>query len=93
MTIRTVFIITLSFHTMVSTTRPLITLYASHLGAGTFEIGLLTAAFAFFPLILAIHAGKISDQMGDRIPIFLGSIGCTAGLTLPFLVRLAAHYT
>lgn len=84
MTLRTVLIITLSFHTMVSITRPLITLYASHLGAGTFQIGLLTAAFAFFPLIFAIHAGKISDQMGDRIPILWGSIGCTVGLALPF---------
>ncbi|MEW9670511.1 MFS transporter [Ammoniphilus sp. 3BR4] len=84
MTLRTVLIITLSFHTMVSITRPLIALYASSLGANTFEIGLLTAAFAFFPLIFAIHAGKISDQMGDRIPILWGSIGCTVGLTLPF---------
>lgn len=84
MTLRTVLIITLSFHTMVNITRPLITLYASQLGAGTFEIGILTAAFAFFPLIFAIHAGKISDQVGDRVPILFGSIGCTIGMTLPF---------
>lgn len=85
MTLRTVLIITLSFHCMVNITRPLITLYASQLGAGTFEIGILTAAFAFFPLIFAIHAGKISDHAGDRIPILFGSIGCTFGMLLPFL--------
>jgi MFS family permease len=86
MVVRTVLMITLCFHTMVSITRPLITLYASHLGAGTFQIGMLTAAFAFFPLIFAIHAGKITDHLGDRIPIILGASGTALGMALPYLV-------
>jgi MFS family permease len=84
MILRTVIIIVLGFHIMLNITRPLITLFASSLGAGTFEIGLLTATYSFFPLIFAIHAGKIADRIGDRVPVVLGTIGAAAGMILPF---------
>jgi hypothetical protein len=51
--------IVMGFQIMLNITRPLITLLAAEsLGAGTMEIGLLTDAFAFFPLLFAIHLGK-----------------------------------
>jgi MFS family permease len=80
-----VLLITLGFQTMMNMTRPITTLYASELGADTLDIGFLTATYAFLPLIFAIHAGKIADHIGDRLPILLGMIGCGAGMVFPYL--------
>lgn len=85
MILRNVLMITFTFQIMIYSTRPIMSLYASDLGATTFEIGLLTASFAFFPLLFAIHAGKIADHVGDRLPLLLGTIGCATGMALPFL--------
>jgi MFS family permease len=85
MLLRNVILIALGFHIMLNLTRPVLSLYASQLGAGTAEIGMLTAAYAFFPLVLAIHIGKITDFLGDRIPSVLGSIGLTVGVAFPFI--------
>ncbi|WP_261305213.1 MFS transporter [Paenibacillus andongensis] len=84
MVLKTVLLIVLGFQIMLNITRPLITLYASSLGAGTFDIGMLTAAYAFLPLIFAIHVGKIADRIGDRLPVLLGTVGTAVGMALPF---------
>jgi MFS family permease len=84
MVLRTVLLIVLSFQVMLNITRPLISIYASSLGAGTFDIGMLTAAYAFLPLIFAIHVGKIADRIGDRLPVLLGTVGTAVGMALPF---------
>ncbi|MED4750833.1 MFS transporter [Brevibacillus choshinensis] len=85
MILRNVLFITFGFQIMIFATRPMMTLYAADMGAETFRIGILAATFAFFPLLFAIHAGKIADYFGDRMPLFLSNIGCAVGLTLPFL--------
>ncbi|QRG70133.1 MFS transporter [Brevibacillus choshinensis] len=85
MILRNVLFITFGFQIMIFATRPIMTLYASHLGADTFQIGILAATFAFFPLLFAIHAGKIADYFGDRMPLFFSNMSCALGLTLPFL--------
>jgi MFS family permease len=81
--LRIVFIITLGFQTVINMTRPVITLYASELGASPLEIGILTAAFALFPLIFAIQAGKLADKLGDRIPVFIGLLSIIVGMAIP----------
>src|SRR2546421_6968261 len=50
-----------------------VSLYALELGGGPFTVGLLAAMFAAFPLLLAVHAGRISDRVGVRYPILLGT--------------------
>jgi MFS family permease len=82
--LRTAIVITLFIQTIINMTRPVITLYASELGASTLEIGLLTATFAFFPLILAIQAGKLADKLGDRIPILIGVIAVIVSMAFPY---------
>ncbi|WP_409304738.1 MFS transporter [Peribacillus sp. SCS-155] len=84
MTLKVVLIILFFFQLMTNLTRPLLPLYASQLGASTMEVGTLTAVYAFFPLLLAIHAGKIADRMGDRLPILLGMLFATLGFMIPF---------
>src|SRR3979409_2540660 len=48
-------------------------------------VGVLVALYAVFPLLLAVYAGRISDRIGVRYPILLGSVGITAALALPAL--------
>jgi MFS family permease len=84
MLLRTVILIVLGFQIMLNLTRPIFTLYASNLGASTFDIGILTATYAFFPLLFAIHVGKITDYVGDRLPVIWGTLGMSIGVALPF---------
>lgn len=84
MILRTVIGIVFGFQIMLNITRPIISLFASKLGASTLEIGILTATYAFFPLVLAIYAGKIADYVGDRLPVMMGTVGMAVGMLLPF---------
>jgi MFS family permease len=63
--------------------RVLVVLYAIHLGASPAAIGILVSAYAICPLLLAVQAGRISDRIGVRRPMVLGSFGVTASLLLP----------
>src|SRR5258707_14548464 len=63
----------------------LVSLDALHLGANSFMVGVLVALYAVLPLLLAVYAGRISDRIGVRSPILLGSVGITAALVLPAL--------
>jgi predicted MFS family arabinose efflux permease len=62
-----------------------VSLYALELGAGSLLVGVLAALFAAFPLLLAVHAGRVSDRFGMRAPIFCGCVVMTLGLLLPVL--------
>jgi MFS family permease len=65
--------------------RVLVSLSALHLGANSFMVGVLAALFSVFPLVLAVYAGRVSDRVGVRAPIMLGSAGMAAALLLPAL--------
>ncbi|KKI90119.1 MFS transporter [Bacillus sp. SA1-12] len=84
MNVRNVVLIALTYQIMINMTRPIVSLYASSMGANTAEIGYLAATYAFFPLLLAIPIGKLSDRIGDQIPTILGTFGVTIGIFLPF---------
>jgi MFS family permease len=64
----------------------LVSLSALEIGATPFQVGLLAALFAAFPLVLAVYAGKISDRIGVGKPI----VGGSAMLALALLVPLVA---
>jgi MFS family permease len=65
--------------------RVLVSLSALHLGANSFMVGVLAALFSVFPLVLAVYAGRVSDRIGVRAPIILGSAGMALALLLPAL--------
>jgi MFS family permease len=65
--------------------RVLVSLSALHLGANSFMVGVLAALFSVFPLVLAVYAGRVSDRVGVRSPIVLGSAGMALALLLPAL--------
>lgn len=64
--------------------RVLNTLYALELGADPFDIGLLLAMYAVFPLVLGVYVGKSSDRYGVRVPLAAGMVGMALGVSLPF---------
>lgn len=62
----------------------LITLFSIELGAPQVVIGVLVGLYSLFPMILAIYAGKLTDRLGARGPMVVGSCGIAFGLTLPY---------
>ncbi|MEH7381613.1 MFS transporter [Bacillus sp. JJ1533] len=84
MVVNVILLIVLFFQTVMNMTRAIISLYATDFGASTFDIGLLTAVYAFFPLIFAIHAGRIADKIGDRLPVLVGLVGIATGMVIPY---------
>src|SRR5215213_6570011 len=62
-----------------------VSLYSLELGASAAAVGVLAALFAVFPLLLAVHAGRISDRLGVRMPMVLGGITMVAGLAVPIV--------
>jgi len=81
---RIVFFLIIS-HIGLKSSRVLVTLYAIELGADSFVVGLLISLYGFFPLFLAVFAGKTSDRFGFRYPIVFGQFGVAIGLLLPYL--------
>lgn len=70
-----------------------LSLYALEMGAGSLAVGVLAALFATFPLLLAVHAGRVSDRFGVRLPMLAGGATMAAALVAPVLVpNLAALY-
>jgi len=69
----------------IKASRVLVTLYAIELGADSFIVGILISLYGFFPLFLAVYAGKTSDRFGFRYPIFWGQAGVALGLLIPYL--------
>ena len=65
----------------------LVSLSALDLGATPFQVGLLAALFAAFPLLLAVYAGKASDRIGVKRPILGGAVIMAAGILIPLLVK------
>ncbi len=61
----------------------LVSLSALSLGATPFEVGVLAALFAAFPLVLAVYAGKTSDRIGVKRPIIGGAVIMAAGIAVP----------
>src|SRR5690606_31510222 len=64
-----------------------------HFGAGPIAIGVLAATYACVPLLVAVYAGRVSDRVGVRPPMILGSFGMGLGLLIPlFYPALPALY-
>src|SRR4051812_34965403 len=72
-------------HIAYKGSKMLLSLYAIELAASPLTIGILYSLYSFFSLFLALYAGRISDRLGPRPPMLLGSLALSGGLILPFL--------
>lgn len=70
----------------------LASLYSLQLGASTSQISLVIACYSLAPLLFSVRVGRLCDEVGNRGPIYLGSLLCASSLTIPLLwqERLAA---
>jgi len=59
-------------------------LFAIHLGASALTVGVIMAAFALIPAVIALRLGRILDRMGPRKPMMGGALGMMAGLGIAF---------
>ena len=64
----------------------LMSLSALAIDASPFEVGVLAAMFAAFPLLLAVYAGKVSDRIGVKRPIVWGAVMIAIGISVPLAV-------
>lgn len=83
MNIYRIYLIALCNVTCLHGSRVVVSLLAIQLGAQQFMIGLLIAMYSFFPALLALYAGRLSDRRGTRVPMLIGSAGLVLGLVLP----------
>ena len=73
--------------------RVLMTLFALELGAGPLETGMLFAVYGLFPFLLAVRAGRIADQFGNRALMYIGLSTFAVSLILPlFFPHLATLF-
>jgi len=83
MNLRGILLLIFLFQTVINATRPVITLSADEFGVSIVVIGILTSSFSLLPMIFSIHAGKVIDKIGDRVPIIIGFIALVAGMIVP----------
>ena len=50
-------------------------------------VGLVTSLFGVLPMLFSVSAGRLSDRVGARGPMLIGTATLTVGLALPFLWR------
>lgn len=74
-------------HIAYKGSKMLISLYAIDLGASPSTIGILYSLYSFFSLFLALYAGRVSDRLGARVPMLIGTLALGCGLVLPYLAR------
>jgi MFS family permease len=77
--------VTLLNHSVFAGTRVVASLYAIHLGATPFTVGVLMALYAMLPIFFAVSMGRWTDRIGARPPMLIGSVAIGSGAILPFL--------
>jgi MFS family permease len=71
-------------HTVLTGSRVTVSLYALSLTQSPFVVGSLMGLYSFLPMWLAIPAGRLSDRIGVRRPLAVGSFGIALGAALPW---------
>jgi predicted MFS family arabinose efflux permease len=72
-------------HTAFAGTRVAMSLYAIHLNATPFTVGVLMALYALLPMLFAVAMGRLSDRIGSRAPMLIGSVTLAVSALIPYL--------
>lgn len=73
-------------HSVMTAHRVTVSLEALRLGASAAVVGVLMALYAFLPMLSAVAAGRLSDRVGVRRPMLIGSVALAIGAAMPALV-------
>lgn len=71
-------------HSVLAGSRVVVSLDALAMGATAWTVGVLLALYAFLPMLLAVAAGRLSDRVGARPPMIMGTVAIIVGAVLPF---------
>lgn len=82
-----IILLTVLSHIAFAGSRVTVSLYAIHLHASPFTIGLLMALYAFLPALLSISVGRLIDRIGVRVPMIVGSLLMVFGTLAPVLLN------
>jgi predicted MFS family arabinose efflux permease len=63
-----------------------VSLFALHLRASPFTVGVIVSLLAMLPMLFSVHAGRGIDRVGVRRPLLAGTVMVIAGTALAFLV-------
>jgi MFS family permease len=74
-------------HTVLTGGRVTVALYVLAQGASPLIVGTLMGLYAFLPMLLSVAAGRLSDRLGVRRPMLLGSWGIMLGAIVPCLLH------
>src|SRR5260221_180608 len=87
--------ITLLNHSVFAGMRVSVSLYAIHLHATPFTVGVLMALYALLPMLSAVSMGRLIDRIGARVPMLVGSVAIALGALVPYLwpTLTALHLT
>ncbi len=73
-------------HSAFIGSRVAVSLYAIHLHASAFTVGVLISLYGLLPTLIAVSAGRLSDRVGPRVPLLVGSALVAAGAAVPFVI-------
>ena len=85
MTIYIIVLLAFLTHVGFAGSRLAVPLFAVDQGATPFVVGSVVALYAAFPLFLALPAGRMSDRLGFKMPLIVGTGGVFGSLLLPLL--------
>jgi MFS family permease len=86
MNISLIVILTIMPHIAFSGARVTLSLFALHLGATPFTVGIIISLIAAIPMIFSVRWGRSIDRIGIYKPMLLGSTLVLTGLLLAFAV-------
>jgi MFS family permease len=72
-------------HVGFAGSRLAVPLLAVNQGGTPFVVGTIVALYAALPALLALTAGRMTDRLGFKLPLLLGSCGVFVALILPWL--------
>ncbi|HEV7391015.1 MAG TPA: MFS transporter, partial [Burkholderiales bacterium] len=85
MTLYLIVLLAFFSHVGFAGSRLAVPLFAVDQGATPFVVGTVVALYAALPALLALPAGRMTDRLGFKIPMLLGTSGVFIALMLPFL--------
>lgn len=85
MALTLVVVLTILTHIAFAGGRVAVSLFALHLGASPFVVGVLGALFAALPMLFAVSTGRAIDRIGLRGPMLVGASIVAVGSALAYL--------
>ena len=86
MTLYVLIAFTILNHSVFTGSRVAVSLYAIHLHASPLTVGVLISLYGLLPTLIAVSAGRLTDRVGPRMPLLVGSVLVAAGAAVPCIM-------